>query len=207
MSNRGFIFDDIFSKMFGLTPQFMNEFELVSVVYKDKDGLTETVFNEELHNTYKEKYCENCNKVDDVNKNDNSYEECACGECDTCVERKVVLIDKIRENFLNENLMRDDNQLPANIADLKDGDYVYAVSDATAFYGIYRERKDNKFYFHITINSDGEETPSENIAFVDCCFGEKTWKFYNATNVEIEYIDSVLAAEEWYFDKDVCRVY
>ena len=205
MNKRGFIFDDIF-KMFGLTPQFINELELVSVVYKDKDGLTETVFNEELHNTYKDKYCENCNKVDD-DKNDNSKGVCTCGECDNCVERKAVLIDKIRENFLNEKPMRDDNQVPTNVVDLEDGDYVYIVSDATAFYGIYRERKGDKFYFHITINSDGEETPSENIAFVDCCFGENTWKFYNATDVETEYIDSVLAAEEWYFDKDVCRVY
>lgn len=204
MNNRGFIFDDIF-KMFGLTPQIMNEFELVSVVYRGKDGLTETVFNEELHNTYKEKYCENCNKVDD-DKNDNSKEVCACGVCDACVAQIEKEINEVSEAFNGEAHMHA-NEVPMLYTDLQEGDYVYAISDNAHFYGIFREQIKDTFYFHITVSPSDDKNTCENIAFVDCCFNPEKWNFYKVSDIEKKYIDAVLANEEWKYDAEKKRIY
>lgn len=201
------LFFDEFFKMFGLTPNFVNHFEIISVMYKDKDGIHESVLNKNLYDSYKK---ENSNSIcEDTNdKNENCETVCACGECESCMERLEKEMLAISNDFLSGKSMRIDctNSI-SNVDDLKEGDYIYAKSNNSSFYGIFRERVGDTFYFYLTITSDEEEEPSEMLAFNDCCFNPDSWCFYSVTDSEKHYIDAVLAAEEWRFDSDKKRFY
>ena len=179
------LFDELFNA-FGLS-NVLNGVEIVGFKYKDKDGLHEVVFNKELWGC-------NC----DNNCDDN----CKC-ECHNDKERPAELtVDYVKEYFLRDEMcLRNEKSVAVKLEDLKDGDYVYAKSDNSAFFGIFSHTANDVIYFYATIcNDDNEEVV---VAYNDCCLGVNNWTFYYTKPLEDELVDTVLAEDGWRFDNDV----